>query len=64
MEKSERQKRARALASQYLELLIDHEADQEQLVRRIVDERLAELKSQIETLVDERIQQRLNCNEK
>ena len=44
MEKSERQKRARALASEYLELLMEHEADQERMVRRIVDERLAELK--------------------
>lgn len=44
MEKTERQKRARALASEYLELLMEHEADQEKMVRRIVDERLAELK--------------------
>ena len=47
MEKTERQKRAMAFASEYLELLMGHEADQEKLVRRMVDERWAELKPKI-----------------
>jgi hypothetical protein len=64
MEKSERQKRARALASEYLELLMEHEADQERMVRQMVDERLAELKPEIEALVDERIKQRMIQNSK
>lgn len=59
MEKTERQKRARALASQYLELLMDHEADQERLVKRMVDERFAELQPMIEALVDQRVESRL-----
>jgi hypothetical protein len=59
MEKTERQKRARALASQYLELLMDHEADQERLVKRMVDERFAELQPMIEALVDQRVKSRL-----
>lgn len=59
MERTERQQRARALASQYLELLIGHEADQEELVRRMVDERLAALQPKIEELVDQRIEQRM-----
>lgn len=59
MEKTERQKRARALASQYLELLMDHEANQERLVKRMVDERFAELQPMIEALVDQRVESRL-----
>ena len=59
MEKTERQKRARALASQYLELLMDHEADQERLVKRMVDERFAELQPMIEALVDQRVESQL-----
>lgn len=59
MGKTERQKRARALASQYLELLMDHEADQERLVKRMVDERFAELQPMIEALVDKRVESRL-----
>lgn len=59
MGKTERQKRARALASQYLELLMDHEADQERLVKRMVDERFAELQPMIEALVDQRVESRL-----
>ena len=59
MEKTERQKRARALASQYLELLMDHEADQERLVKRMVDERFAELQPMIEALVDKRVESQL-----
>ena len=62
MEKTERQKRARALASQYLELLMDHEADQERLVKRMVDERFAELQPMIEALVDQRVESRLKQN--
>ena len=59
MEKTERQKRARALASQYLELLMDHGANQERLVKRMVDERFAELQPMIEALVDQRVESRL-----
>ena len=59
MGKTDRQKRARALASQYLELLMDHEANQERLVKRMVDERFAELQPMIEALVDQRVESRL-----
>ena len=44
-----------AFASEYLELLMGHEADQEKLVRRMVDERWAELKPKIDAYIDERI---------
>ena len=63
MEKPERQKRAMAFASEYLELLMGHEADQEKLVRRMVDERIAELQPMIEELVEKRIAQKLKQNE-
>ena len=63
MEKTERQKRAMAFASEYLELLMGHEADQEKLVRRMVDERIAELQPMIEELVEKRIAQKLKQNE-
>ena len=63
MEKTERQKRAMAFASEYLELLMGHEADQEKLVRRMVDERIAELQPVIEKLVEKRIAQKLKQNE-
>lgn len=63
MEKTERQKRAMAFASEYLELLMGHEADQEKLVRRMVDERIAELQPMIEELVEKRIVQKLKQNE-
>ena len=63
MEKTERQKRAMAFASEYLELLMGHEADQEKLVRRMVDERIAELQPMIEKLVEKRIAQKLKQNE-
>ena len=63
MEKTERQKRAMAFASEYLELLMGHEADQEKLVRRMVDERIAELQPMIEELVEKRIAQILKQNE-
>ena len=63
MEKTERQKRAMAFASEYLELLMGHEADQEKLVRRMVDERIAELQPMMEELVEKRIAQKLKQNE-
>ena len=63
MEKTERQKRAMAFASEYLELLMGHEADQEKLVRRMVDERIAKLQPMIEELVEKRIAQKLKQNE-
>lgn len=63
MEKTERQKRAMAFASEYLELLIGHEADQEKLVRRMVDERIAELQPMIEELVEKRVALQLKQNE-
>ena len=63
MEKTERQKRAMAFASEYLELLMGHEADQEKLVGRMVDERIAELQPMIEELVEKRIAQKLKQNE-
>ena len=63
MEKTERQKRAMAFASEYLEMLMGHEADQEKLVRRMVDERIAELQPMIEELVEKRIAQKLKQNE-
>ena len=63
MEKTERQKRAMAFASEYLGLLMGHEADQEKLVRRMVDERIAELQPMIEELVEKRIAQKLKQNE-
>lgn len=59
MEQTDRQKRARALASEFLGLLISHEADQEEMVRRMVDERWAELKPKIEALVDQRVEQQM-----
>lgn len=62
MERTEPQQRARALASQYLELLIDREADQEKLVRRMVDERFAELQPMIEDLVEKRVAFQLKRN--
>ena len=62
MERTERQKRARALAFQYLELLMGHEADQEKLVRRMVDERFAELQPMIEDLVEKRVAFQLEQN--
>ena len=63
MEKTERQKRAMAFASEYLELLMGHEADQEKLVRRMVDERIAELQPMIEELDEKRIAQKLKKHE-
>ena len=62
MERTEPQQRARALASQYLELLIGREADQEKLVRRMVDERFAELQPMIEDLVEKRVAFQLKRN--
>ena len=53
MRKTERQKKALNLATEYLEFLID----QETLARRAVDERLEELHPKLEALIDERIRQ-------
>ena len=55
MRKTERQKKALDLATDYLEFLID----QETLARRAVDERLEELQPKLEALIDERIRQLL-----
>ena len=55
MRKTERQKKALDLATDYLEFLID----QETLARRAVDERLEELQPKLEALIDERIRQAL-----
>ena len=55
MRKTERQKKALNLATDYLEFLID----QETLARRAVDERLEELQPKLEALIDERIRQLL-----
>ena len=53
MRKTERQKKALNLATDYLGFLID----QETLARRVVDERLEELHPKLEALIDERIRQ-------
>jgi len=53
MRKTERQKKALNLATDYLGFLID----QETLARRAVDERLEELQPKLEALIDERIRQ-------
>ena len=55
MRKTERQKKALDLATDYLGFLID----QETLARRAVDERLEELQPKFEALIDERIRQLL-----
>ena len=55
MRKTERQKKALDLATDYLEFLID----QETLARRAVEERLEELQPKLEALIDERIRQLL-----
>ena len=55
MRKTERQKKALDLATDYLGFLID----QETLARRAVDERLEELQPKLEALIDERIRQLL-----
>lgn len=55
MRKTERQKKALNLATDYLGFLID----QETLARRAVDERLEELQPKLEALIDERIRQAL-----
>lgn len=47
---------------QYLELLMGYEADQEKLVRRMVDERFAELQPMIEDLVEKRVAFQLKQN--
>lgn len=58
--KTDRQKQARQLATDYLGFLMD----QEGLVRRVVDERVAELQPELEALVDERIRQQLKKHNK
>ena len=55
MKITERQKQARMLVMDYLGFLTDQEA----LVRRVVDERLAEMQPVIDAMVDERIRERL-----
>ena len=55
MKITERQKQARMLVMDYLGFL----TDQETLVRRVVDERLAEMQPVIDAMVDERIRERL-----
>ena len=56
MRRTERQKQAMNLATDYLGFLID----QETLARRAVDERLEELHPKLEALIDERIRQVLD----
>jgi hypothetical protein len=56
--KTERQKQARKLATDYLGFLMD----QESLVRRVVDERLAEMHPNLEAMIDERIRKILTEN--
>jgi hypothetical protein len=58
--KTDRQKQARQLATDYLGFLMD----QEGLVRRVVDERVAELQPELEALVDERIRRQLGKHKK
>jgi N-glycosylase/DNA lyase len=58
MEKTDRQKQARKLVSDYLGFLMD----QEGLVRRVVDERLKEMQPKLEDLIDERIRKILSEN--
>ena len=55
MEKTEKQKQARKLVTDYLGFLMD----QEGLVRRVVDERLAEMQPIIDAMVDRRIREHL-----
>ena len=55
MEKTEKQKQARKLVTDYLGFLMD----QEGLVRRVVDERLAEMQPIIDAMVDHRIREHL-----
>lgn len=54
MKKTERQKQAQKFTRDYLDFLID----QEILVRRVVDERLAEMQPVIDAMVDKRIRER------
>jgi hypothetical protein len=56
--KTERQKQARKLATDYLGFLMD----QESLVRRVVDERLVEMHPNLEAMIDERIRKLLTEN--
>ena len=54
MKVTERQKQAQMLVMDYLRFLMDQEA----LVRRVVDERLAEMQPVIDAMVDKRIRER------
>lgn len=47
------------MASQYLCLLVDHENELRRMVRQTVDERLVESRPSLESLIDERIRQKL-----
>ena len=52
------------MASQYLCLLVDHENELRCMVRQTVDERLVESRSSLESLIDERIRQKLELKNK
>ena len=54
MKVTERQKQAQMLVMDYLRFLMDQEA----LVRKVVDERLAEMQPVIDAMVDKRIRER------
>ena len=47
------------MASQYLCLLVDQENELRRMVRQTVDERLVESRPSLESLIDERIRQKL-----
>lgn len=64
MNTTERQKLAREMASQYLCLLVDHENELRRMVRQTVDERLVESRPSLESLIDERIRQKLELKNK
>lgn len=54
MKVTERQKQAQMLVMDYLRFLMDQEA----LVRKVVDERFAEMQPVIDAMVDKRIRER------
>ena len=47
------------MASQYLCLLVDHENELRRMVRQTVEERLVDSRPSLESLIDERIRQKL-----
>lgn len=57
---TDRQKAMRQTAFDYLHFL----TDQEMMIERIVDQKLIEMKPQIEQMIEEKVTQRLEQNKK